>query len=64
MSVSTGTAASNWEFRCGCAPAAEAQMMDMSTMSTGMMTVAGIYHITIFIFALLGIAASIKYLHS
>ena len=39
-------------------------MMDMSTMSAGMMTVAGIYHLAIFIFAILGIAASIKYLRS
>ena len=36
-------------------------MMDMSTMSGGMMTVMAIYHLAIFVFALLGIAASIKY---
>jgi hypothetical protein len=39
-------------------------MMDISTMSAGMMTVAAIYHLIIFIFALLGIAASIKYLRT
>jgi hypothetical protein len=39
-------------------------MMDMSTMGSGMMLAAGIYHLAIFIFALLGIAASVKYLRS
>ena len=39
-------------------------MMDMSTMSTGMMLAAGIYHLAIFIFAVLGIMAAIKYLRS
>ena len=39
-------------------------MMDMSTMRAGMIVVAGIYHLAIFIFALLGIAASVKYLRS
>jgi len=37
--------------------------MDMSTMAGGMV-IMGIYHLAIFIFALLGIAASIKYLRS
>jgi hypothetical protein len=39
-------------------------MMDMSAMSTGLMTIVGLYHLAIFIFALLGIAAAIKYLRS
>jgi hypothetical protein len=39
-------------------------MMDMTTMSAGPMVVMAIYHLAIFIFALLGIAASIKYLRS
>jgi len=39
-------------------------MMDMTTMSSGMMAAMGLYHTVIFIFALLGIAASIKYLRS
>jgi hypothetical protein len=39
-------------------------MMDMNTMSTTMMVAAGLYHLAIFIFAVLGIAASIKYLRS
>jgi hypothetical protein len=38
--------------------------VDMSTMGPGMMLAAGIYHLAIFIFAVLGIAASIKYLRS
>jgi len=37
-------------------------MMDMSTMGSGMMLAMGIYHLAVFIFAVLGIAASIKYL--
>lgn len=37
--------------------------MDMTTM-TGGMAIMVIYHLAIFIFALLGIAASIKYLRS
>jgi hypothetical protein len=39
-------------------------MMDMTTMTTGPMVIMGIYHLVIFIFALLGIAASVKYLRS
>ncbi len=39
-------------------------MMDMGATGTGMMMVMGIYHLAIFIFALLGSAASIKYLRS
>ncbi len=39
-------------------------MLDMTTMSTGMMLGMGIYHLIIVAFALLGIAASIKYLRS
>ena len=31
-------------------------MMDMTTMSTGMMLGMGIYHLVIFVFALLGIS--------
>jgi hypothetical protein len=40
--------------------------MDVTTMSAGMIVAMGIYHFAIFIlfFALLGIAAAIKYLHS
>jgi hypothetical protein len=39
-------------------------MMDMTVMSTGMMLGMGIYHLVIVGFALLGIAASIKYLRA
>jgi hypothetical protein len=39
-------------------------MMDMTTMSTGMMLGMGVYHLIIVAFAVLGIAASIKYLRS
>jgi hypothetical protein len=39
-------------------------MMDMSAMGAGMMATMGVYHLAIFVFALLGIAASIKYLRS
>ena len=39
-------------------------VMDMTTMSTGMMAGMVIYHLIIVIFALLGIAAFIKYLRS
>ena len=39
-------------------------MMDMTTMSTGMMLAMGIYHLAIFVFAVLGTAASIKYLRA
>ena len=38
--------------------------MDMTTMGSGMLAAMGIYHLAIFIFALLGIAASVKYLRS
>jgi hypothetical protein len=37
-------------------------MMDMTTMSIGMILVVGTYHLAIFTFSLLGIAAAIKYL--
>jgi hypothetical protein len=36
--------------------------MDMTTMSGGPMVIMVIYHLAIFIFALLGIVASIQYL--
>ena len=39
-------------------------MMDMSTMSSGMMIAMSVYHLAVFGFAVLGIAASIKYLRS
>ena len=39
-------------------------MMDMTGMGSAMMLVMGIYHLAIFIFAVLGTAASIKYLRS
>jgi hypothetical protein len=39
-------------------------MMDVTTMSAGMIVAMGIYHLAIFVFALLGIAAAIKYLRS
>jgi len=39
-------------------------MMEMTTMSTGMMFGMGVYHLVIVVFAALGIAASIKYLRS
>ena len=39
-------------------------MMDMSTMGGGAMLAMGIYHLAIFIFAVLGIVAAIKYLRS
>jgi hypothetical protein len=38
--------------------------MDMSTMGSGALVAIGVYHLAIFIFAVLGIAASIKYLRS
>jgi hypothetical protein len=41
-----------------------AMMMDMTTMPTGMMIGAAIYHLIIVVFALLGSAAFIKYLRS
>jgi hypothetical protein len=39
-------------------------MMDMTGMGSAMMLAMGIYHLAIFIFAVLGTAASIKYLRS
>jgi hypothetical protein len=39
-------------------------MMDMTTMSAGMMLGMGIYHLIILAFALLGVTASIKYLRA
>jgi hypothetical protein len=39
-------------------------MADMTTMGSGMMIAMGVYHLAIFAFAVLGIAASIKYLRS
>ncbi len=39
-------------------------MMDMTAMSPGMMIGMGVYHLIIVVFALLGIAACIKYLRS
>ena len=39
-------------------------MMDMTTMSSGMMLAMGLYHLIIVVFAVLGIAAEIKYLRS
>jgi hypothetical protein len=38
--------------------------MDMGSMGTGAMLAMGIYHLAIFIFAVLGTAASTKYLRS
>ncbi len=38
-------------------------MADMTTMGSGMIAM-GVYHLAIFAFAVLGIAASIKYLRS
>jgi hypothetical protein len=38
--------------------------MDMTTVGTGTMAIMVIYHLAIFMFAVLGIAASIKYLRS
>ncbi|MEH2517056.1 hypothetical protein V1279_002629 [Bradyrhizobium sp. AZCC 1610] len=38
--------------------------MDMTAMGSGMMVAMGVYHLAIFAFAVLGIAASIKYLRS
>jgi hypothetical protein len=38
--------------------------MDISTMGSGALVAMGVYHLVIFIFAVLGIAASIKYLRS
>jgi hypothetical protein len=37
---------------------------DMTGTGTGMMLAMGIYHLAIFIFAVLGTAASVKYLRS
>jgi len=42
----------------------EFAMMEMTTMSTGMMFGMGVYHLVIVVFVALGIAASIKYLRS
>jgi hypothetical protein len=39
-------------------------MTDMTAVGTGMLLAVGIYHLAIFVFAVLGIAASIKYLRS
>ena len=39
-------------------------MMDMSNMGSGMMIAMGVYHLAIFAFAVVGIAASIKYLRA
>jgi hypothetical protein len=39
-------------------------MMDMTSVGTGAMIAMGIYHLAIFVFAVLGTAASIKYLRS
>jgi hypothetical protein len=39
-------------------------MMDMTATGTSVMLAMGIYHLAIFIFAVLGIAAAIKYLRS
>jgi hypothetical protein len=39
-------------------------MKDMATMPTGTMLGMGIYHLIVVAFAVLGIAASIKYLRS
>ena len=39
-------------------------MTDMSTMGNGMMVAMGIYHLAIFVFAVLGSVAAIKYLRS
>jgi hypothetical protein len=39
-------------------------MMDMSALPTGMMIGAGVYHLIIVVFALLGSAACVKYLRS
>lgn len=39
-------------------------MMDMSGMGGGAMVVMGIYNLAIFVFAVLGTAAAIKYLRS
>ena len=38
--------------------------MDMTTMGSGVMLAMAIYHLVILIFAVVGIAASIKYLRS
>jgi hypothetical protein len=39
-------------------------MMDMTAAGTTMMLVMAIYHLAIFIFAVVGIVAAIKYLRS
>lgn len=39
-------------------------MMDMTGMGTGAMLAMGIYHLAIFIFAVVGSIAAIKYLRS
>src|SRR5438105_6568667 len=53
-----------WSSRSICRCRRQSMMMDMTTMGSGMMLTMGIYHLAIFIFAVLGIAASIKYLRS
>ena len=66
-SLRVGTSASTSTFhrssitRCGNGGGS---MMDFTTMHTGMMLTMVIYHLAIFIFAVLGTAASIKYLRS
>ncbi len=39
-------------------------MMDISGMGTGAMVAMGIYHLAIFVFAVLGTVAAIKYLRT
>jgi len=38
--------------------------MDMSGMGTGMMVAVGVYHLAIFIFAIVGTIAAAKYLRA
>ncbi|WP_158667675.1 hypothetical protein [Bradyrhizobium guangdongense] len=63
MGAVTIIAASTFAF-VGLAQQEQSRMTDMSTMSTRMMVVTGIYLLAIVIFALLGMAASLKYLRS
>ena len=64
MVQGTGLNVYAFDFRTGPSNGGLPMMMDMSAMGTGMMLAAAIYHLSIFVFALLGSAAFIKYLRS
>jgi hypothetical protein len=51
-------------FTSTCRRWREFMMTDMTDTGTGMTVTVGIYHVAIFVFAVLGSAAAIKYLRS